>query len=201
MHRNALSFCGMIIVEKVNEKKSISFKSFHYILLKFILILLLKEALTVVGCFFHLRKVVVYLSKLTIKQKKFADEYIISGNAYQSAINAGYSDNYAKAQSSKMLENVGIKSYIEERMKELDEESIADQKEVLQYLTRVMRGKETEEVLASVGNFEQEIKNISVGAKDRIKAAELIGKRYSLWTDRVEVDSDLTIVFEDDYGE
>ena len=86
-------------------------------------------------------------------------------------------------------------------MKELDEESIADQKEVLQYLTRVMRGKETEEVLASVGNFEQEIKNISVGAKDRIKAAELIGKRYSLWTDRVEVDSDLTIVFEDDYGE
>lgn len=143
----------------------------------------------------------VYLSKLTIKQKKFADEYIISGNAYQSAINAGYSDNYAKAQSSKMLENVGIKSYIDERMKELDEESIADQKEVLQYLTRVMRGKETEEVLASVGNFEQEIKNISVGAKDRIKAAELIGKRYSLWTDRVEVDSDLTIVFEDDYGE
>lgn len=141
------------------------------------------------------------MSKLTIKQKKFADEYIISGNAYQSAINAGYSDNYAKAQSSKMLENVGIKSYIEERMKELDEESIADQKEVLQYLTRVMRGKETEEVLASVGNFEQEIKNISVGAKDRIKAAELIGKRYSLWTDRVEVDSDLTIVFEDDYGE
>ena len=144
----------------------------------------------------------VYLSKkLTIKQKKFADEYIISGNAYQSAINAGYSDNYAKAQSSKMLENVGIKSYIDERMKELEDKAVASQQEVLQYLTRVMRGKETEEVLASVGNFEQEIKNISVGAKDRIKAAELIGKRYSLWTDRVEVDSDLTIVFEDDYGE
>lgn len=139
--------------------------------------------------------------KLTIKQKKFADEYIISGNAYQSAINAGYSDNYAKAQSSKMLENVGIKSYIDERMKELEDKAVASQQEVLQYLTRVMRGKETEEVLASVGNFEQEIKNISVGAKDRIKAAELIGKRYSLWTDRVEVDSDLTIVFEDDYGE
>lgn len=61
--------------------------------------------------------------KLMIKQKKFADEYIISGNAYQSAINAGYSDNHAKARSRKMLENVGIKSYIEKRMKELEKET------------------------------------------------------------------------------
>ena len=140
----------------------------------------------------------VYLSKLTIKQKKFADEYIISGNASEAALKAGYKNEVSGREN---LQKPTVKSYIEERMKELDEESIADQKEVLQYLTRVMRGKETEEVLASVGNFEQEIKNISVGAKDRIKAAELIGKRYSLWTDRVEVDSDLTIVFEDDYGE
>lgn len=143
----------------------------------------------------------VYLSKLTIKQKKFADEYIISGNATEAAIKAGYSKKTCYSIGNENLKKPDIKSYIDERMKELDEESIADQKEVLQYLTRVMRGKETEEVLASVGNFEQEIKNISVGAKDRIKAAELIGKRYSLWTDRVEVDSDLTIVFEDDYGE
>ena len=144
----------------------------------------------------------VYLSKkLTIKQKKFADEYISSGNATEAAIKAGYKESSARSIGNENLTKPDIKSYIEERMKELDEESIADQKEVLQYLTRVMRGKETEEVLASVGNFEQEIKNISVGAKDRIKAAELIGKRYSLWTDRVEVDSDLTIVFEDDYGE
>ncbi len=138
------------------------------------------------------------MSKLTIKQKKFADEYIISGNASEAALKAGYKNEVSGREN---LQKPTVKSYIEERMKELDEESIADQKEVLQYLTRVMRGKETEEVLASVGNFEQEIKNISVGAKDRIKAAELIGKRYSLWTDRVEVDSDLTIVFEDDYGE
>ncbi len=48
--------------------------------------------------------------KLTPKQQKFADEYIKSGNAYQAAIEAGYSRNYAKAQSSKLLENVGIKS-------------------------------------------------------------------------------------------
>lgn len=141
------------------------------------------------------------MSKLTIKQKKFADEYIISGNATEAAIKAGYSKKTASVIGNENLRKPYIKSYIDEQMKELEEKSIANQKEVLQYLTRVMRGKETEEVLASTGNFEQEIKNISVGAKDRIKAAELIGKRYSLWTDRVEVDSDLTIVFEDDYGE
>lgn len=145
----------------------------------------------------------VYLSKLTIKQKKFADEYIISGNATEAYLKAYAKQSRASAEANarKLLGNYSVKSYIEERMKKLEEESIADQKEVLQYLTRVMRGKETEEVLASVGNFEQEIKEMAVGAKDRIKAAELIGKRYSLWTDRVEVDSDLTIVFEDDYGD
>lgn len=138
--------------------------------------------------------------KLTIKQKKFADEYIISGNAYQSAINAGYSDNYAKARSSQMLENVGIKSYIEERMKELKKETIAEQNEVLEFLSRVLRDQETEEILVNVGNFEQEFQEAKVSIKDRIKAAELIGKRYSLWTDKLEIEAE-TVVIKDDIDE
>lgn len=141
------------------------------------------------------------MSKLTLKQKKFADEYIISGNAYQSAVSAGYSNNYAKAQSSKLLENVGIKSYIDEKMKELEDKAVASQQEVLEYLTRVMRGEEKESVLVNSGDFKQEVREIAVGAKDRIKAAELIGKRYSLWTDKVDLNSNITIVFEDDYGD
>lgn len=141
------------------------------------------------------------MKKLTIKQKKFADEYIKTGNATQSAINAGYSENYAKAQSSKLLENVGIKSYIDERMKELEEEAIADQTEVLKFLTRIMRDEEKEEVLVNIGNFEQEVQEVKVSAKDRIKAAELLGKRYGSWTDKVDLSSDLTLVFEDDYGD
>ena len=140
------------------------------------------------------------MSKLTLKQKKFADEYIISGNAYQSAISAGYRENYAKARSSKMLENVGIKSYIDERMKELEDKAVASQQEVLEYLTRVMRGEEKESVLANNGDFKQEVKEISVGAKDRLKAAELIGKRYSLWTERVEVEAE-TVIIKDDIDE
>ena len=141
------------------------------------------------------------MKKLTIKQKKFADEYIISGNATQAAIKAGYSGNYAKAQSSKLLENVGIKSYIDERLKKLEEEAIADQTEVLKYLTRVLRDEEREEVLVNVGNFEQEIQSMKVSTKDKIRAAELLGKRYGSWTDKVDLSSDLTLIFEDDYGD
>lgn len=140
--------------------------------------------------------------KLTIKQKKFADEYIISGNAYHSAINAGYSENYAKGNVIKLLENVSVKSYIEERMKEIDNEKIADQKEILQYLTAVMRGEQTEQVLKSDGGeYGQSITDIEVGAKDRIKAAELLGKRYSMWTDKVENVGNIEIIIEDDYGD
>lgn len=140
------------------------------------------------------------MKKLTIKQKKFADEYIISGNATQAAIKAGYSGNYAKAQSSKLLENVGIKSYIDERMKKLEEEAIADQAEVLKYLTRVLRDEEREEILVNVGNFEQEIQSMKVSTKDKIKAAELLGKRYGSWTDKQEIDINLPTFIDDIQG-
>lgn len=135
------------------------------------------------------------LSKLTLKQKRFADEYIITGNIEQSAISAGYSKNYARAQAHKLLANVGIKNYIDERLKILDSEKIADQKEVLQYLSAVMRGEHKEKTLISIGELGQEIVDIDVGAKDRLKAAELLGRRYKLFTDKVEMDisSDITI--------
>ena len=127
------------------------------------------------------------MAKLTLKQKKFADEYIISGNAEKSALSAGYSENYSRKQSHKLLANVGIKSYIEERLAELNSEKIADQEEILQYLTSVMRGEHREETLIGMGQGFQETTYMDVGAKDRIKAAELLGKRYSMWTDKQEL--------------
>ena len=139
--------------------------------------------------------------RLTIKQKKFADEYIKTGNATQSAINAGYSEKTARKIGSENLTKPDIKAYIDERMKELEEEAIADQSEVLKFLTRILRNEEKEEVLVNVGNFEQEVQEVKVSAKDRIKAAELLGKRYGSWTDKVDLTSDLTLVFEDDYGD
>lgn len=141
------------------------------------------------------------MSKLTLKQKRFADEYIISGNATESAIKVGYSKKYANTNASKLLQNTTIKRYIDERLKILDSEKIADQKEVLQYLSAVMRGEHKEKTLISIGESGQEIVDIDVGAKDRLKAAELLGRRYKLFTDKVEVDANIeTVVFVDDIG-
>lgn len=133
--------------------------------------------------------------KLTLKQKKFADEYIISGNATESAIKAGYSSKYANTNVSKLLQNTTIKSYIDERLAQLESEKIADQQEVLKYLSAVMRGEMTEQTLKSVGESGQVITEIDVGAKDRIKAAELLGKRYRLWTEKSEVEVTGSVVF------
>lgn len=135
------------------------------------------------------------MSKLTLKQKRFADEYIISANATAAAIKAGYSKKTARSIGQENLTKPDIKAYIDERFEKLESEKIATQEEVLQYLTSIMRGDQQEKTLISVGEFGQKIVDIDVGAKDRIKAAELLGKRYRLFTDKVEMDvsSDVTI--------
>ena len=129
------------------------------------------------------------------RQKRFADEYIISGNATGAAVKAGYSSKYANTNASKLLQNTAIKSYIDERLAQLASEKIATQEEVLTYLTSVMRGETQEQTLISIGELGQTITDIDVGAKDRIKAAELLGKRHRLWTDKVEADVSGTVVF------
>ena len=140
------------------------------------------------------------MADLTIKQQRFADEYIISGNASQAAIAAGYSKKYAAQNTDKLLKNTKVKSYIAERMAELDSKKIAKQEEVLAYLTSIMRGEQREKTLVGEGMGEQRIADIDVSAKDRIKAAELIGKRYAMWTDKQEVTGDIAITFIDDIG-
>ena len=136
--------------------------------------------------------------KLTLKQQRFADEYIISGNATQSAIEAGYSKKYANTNASKLLQNTTIKRYIDEQLEILKNERVADQQEVLEYLTSIVRGEQTEQSVRGVGEGAQEIDNIDVSAKDRIKAAELLGKRYGIWTDKQEVELSGGVQFVDD---
>lgn len=132
---------------------------------------------------------------MTLKQQRFADEYIISGNATDAAIKAGYSPKYANTNASKLLQNTTIKFYVDERLAQLASEKIATQEEVLTYLTSVMRGETQEQTLCSIGELGQQVIDIDVGAKDRIKAAELLGKRHRLWTDKVEADVSGTVVF------
>lgn len=142
--------------------------------------------------------------KLSLKQQKFADEYIITGNIEQSALEAGYSKNYARAQSHKLLANVGIKSYIEKRLEEIKSEKVADQQEVMEYLTSVMRGEIQDEQLLVIGDgdFGADVERHSKRSdtNDRTKAAELLGKRYVMWTDKQQVEN-ITPVFVEDVPE
>ena len=111
---------------------------------------------------------------MTPKQKKFCDEYIKSGNAKQSAIKAGYSPKTAYSISNENLNKPELKAYIDERLKELSNHKILSAAEVLEYLSRVVAGKETEYVATSKGVFP----DVPVSAKDRISAAKELLKRY-----------------------
>ena len=116
------------------------------------------------------------MAKLTLKQKKFADEYIISGNATQAAIEAGYSKKTAGQIGEQNLKKLEIKKYIDKRLKEIESKKTATQQEVIQYLTSVMRGEQTEEILIGRGQGFQETTYIDVSAKDRLKAADILNK-------------------------
>ncbi|MFR4584658.1 terminase small subunit [Clostridium cadaveris] len=122
--------------------------------------------------------------KLTPKQKAFADYYIETGNATEAAIKAGYNKKTARQIGSMNLTKVDIKQYIEERLSKIEDERIAKGEEVLQYLTKVMRGEEKDQF------------GLDASLQDRTKAAELLGKRYRLFVDKVEADINKTVVFE-----
>ena len=128
--------------------------------------------------------------KLTLKQKAFADYYIQTGNATESAIKAGYSKKTAYSIGDENLRKPEIKKYIDERLEQISSERIADAKEVMEYLTAVMRGQTLSEIVVveGCGDGCSEARRMykAPDEKERIKAAELIGKRYSMWTERVE---------------
>lgn len=139
------------------------------------------------------------MAKMTAKQRRFCDEYLIDLNATQAAIRAGYSKKTAYAIANENLMKPELKAYIEQRMAEKESELIADQDEVLKYLTAVMRGQTQAEVVVveNIGDYMSEARTMKKAPdeKERLKAAELLGKRYGLYTDRVEqeVDTELTI--------
>lgn len=114
------------------------------------------------------------MSKLTTKQHKFCDEYIKSGNAKDAAIKAGYSPKTAYSIGNENLNKPELKAYIGKRLKQLESETIAGAREALEYLSSVMRGKQTE----SVATAKCVYTDVPVSAKDRIVAAKEILKRY-----------------------
>lgn len=120
-------------------------------------------------------------SALTEKERIFADEYIKTTNATQSAIKAGYSEKTARSKGSQLLTKVNIRQYIDKVMGERSKNTIASADEILEYLTRVVRGEEQDQF------------GLDVSVADKTKAAELLGKRYMLFTDKVKLDAEVEI--------
>lgn len=135
--------------------------------------------------------------KLTIKQQAFADFYIELGNIEQAALKAGYSKSYARSQSHKLLANVGVKSYIEKRMEELKTERVADQQEILEFLTAVVRGEVAEPVPVLSGEGKQKVVNVLPSVQTRRAAAVDIGKRYAMWTEKQQVENITPVIVDD----
>ena len=137
---------------------------------------------------------------MNAKQKRFCDEYLACGNATQAAIRAGYSEKTAKQIGHQNLTKLDLQNYINAELEKLHNENTANAQEVMEYLTSVMRGEAKEEVLQNNGYGIQVVTKIQVSAKDRIKAAELIGKYYGMWNERVNMDGNCTMVIIDDIG-
>ncbi|MGY3732642.1 terminase small subunit [Pediococcus acidilactici] len=115
--------------------------------------------------------------KLTAKQKKFADNYIKTGNATQSAIDAGYSKKTAPTIASENLIKPNIKAYIDEKMREIESDRIMGAQEALEFLTNVVRGKELETKVVAT-QYDVSTVNVPADVKTKISAAKEILKRY-----------------------
>jgi phage terminase small subunit len=142
---------------------------------------------------------------MTEKQKRFADEYIIDLNAtraYRAAYPSIKKDSTAGKLGSRMMKNDGVRAYIDERLAELQSAKTADAKEVLEYLTAVLRGETEAEIVVVEGTGDgcsdaRRVKK-SPDEKERLKAAELLGRRYGIFTDKVKIDGAIPVVIRDD---
>lgn len=139
---------------------------------------------------------------MTPKQKRFADEYLIDLNAtraYKAAYQHIKSDDTARANGSRLLTNANVQAYIDNRLEQISGEKVADAKEVMEYLTNVLRGTSTAEivVIEGVGDGCSSARKLAKkpDEKERLKAAELLGKRYKLFTDNVTLDGVVPVVF------
>ena len=142
---------------------------------------------------------------MTEKQKRFCDEYLVDTNATQAAIRAGYSKKTAKQIGQENLTKPDLKKYIEEQLESIHEDTIATAKEVMQYLTSVMRGETESEIVVVEGDGDgcssASTMTKAPDEKEKLKAAELLGKRWGLFKDNVNIDGSVPITFVDDLGD
>lgn len=134
--------------------------------------------------------------KLTIKQQRFIDNYIISGNITDAALKAGYAKKSASSSGTELLKLPKIKAAVEEQLKKIEDKKIATATEIMQMLTQAARGQWDEEqiIVEGLGAGVSKARKYKRGiaAKDRLKAAELLAKRFGMLTEKVEVKDDRT---------
>lgn len=141
------------------------------------------------------------MGNMTEKQKRFCDEYLIDLNAtraYKVAYPNVKKDETARTNGSRLLTNANVKSYIDVKLKEISDKKTATAKEVIEYLTSIMRGEVKEDCLRMDGDGVQVIDKIETPIRERTKAAELLGKRYGLFTDKMQVEGNIPIMIIDD---
>lgn len=138
---------------------------------------------------------------MTEKQKRFADEYLKDCNAtraYKAAYPNVKKDNVARVAGARLLTFVNVKNYIDEQLEVLHNERTADAGEVMEYLTSVLRGESSSEVVAVefIGDGISRAKKIQKAPdeKERLKAAELLGRRYRMFTDKVDIEGAVPVI-------
>ena len=136
--------------------------------------------------------------KLSPKQQAFADFYIELGNATEAAKKAGYSEKTARFIGNENLTKPNIKAYIYQRMEVLKSERVADQQEILELITGVLRGEISGTALVGVGKGAQEVEDVPPTVTERIKAAELLGKRHMMWVERQRVEGATSVTIVND---
>lgn len=131
---------------------------------------------------------------MTDKQSKFIDEYMISGNAADAARKAGYAERSARQIGQSLLTKHDISDEIQKRQEALHAEKVASAAEVMEYLTSVVRGQSSSHVLSMCGDGCQEVIKKPPDEKERLKAAELLGKRYGMFNDKISVNGSIPVV-------
>ena len=159
---------------------------------------------------------------LTEKQARFCEEYLIDLNGRQAAIRAGYSPHRADVQASTLLANRKVSAYIDRRMAVLSKRTGVTQERIIRELARIAFIDPTELINMSEAELHDDtsaddravIQSVKVKViptedgnitereirlADKVKALELLGKRFKMWTDRVEadVDTEITIIMDD----
>lgn len=133
---------------------------------------------------------------MTSRQERFCNEYLIDCNATQAAIRAGYSEKTARQIGQRLLTDVDIKAYIDKQMGALQDKTIASAEEVMKYLSSVIRGESKSSVLSMCGDGCQEVIEKTPDEKERLKAAELLGKRYGIYSDKINVTGAIPVVID-----